>query len=75
MHASPYENMQECIERYAHACTSTQPRVVVDLGAAGVNGSYRSLFLESETKYVGQEERRTRGSQVAHEISPSHPRR
>jgi len=48
VHASSMENMQRCIDWYL----PPGARTVVDVGAADVNGSYRSLF-SGDISYVG----------------------
>lgn len=54
MHASSFENMQKCVEKYAPSAAELgRPVRVVDLGSADVNGSYRSLFAEQSVTYVG----------------------
>jgi SAM-dependent methyltransferase len=54
MHASSFENMQRCVEKYAPSAAELDgPLRVVELGSADVNGSYRSLFAGQAVTYVG----------------------
>ena len=54
MHASSYESMQKCIEKYFDRSAYTGgPVTVVDLGAGDVNGSYSPLFAAQDVTYVG----------------------
>lgn len=48
MHASSMENMKRCIDWYL----PPDPRLVIDLGASDVNGSYRAL-MPAGVNYVG----------------------
>lgn len=53
MHASSLENMQKCYRRYvADTQLERQERVVVvDVGGADVNGSYRDVFSDKRFDY------------------------
>lgn len=54
MHPSSYENMQKCYARYV-ATASFAPGdevVVLDIGGADVNGSYRDIFDGSQFRYL-----------------------
>ncbi len=54
MHASSFENMQRCVEKYAPVTGDASSGItVVDLGAADVNGSYRPVFSGLNVTYVG----------------------
>jgi SAM-dependent methyltransferase len=46
MHATSLENMRRCLERHGpiDGAARARPLVVLDLGGADVNGSYRELF-------------------------------
>jgi predicted O-methyltransferase YrrM len=50
MHFSSLENMRRCIDWYF----PVEARVVIDLGASDVNGSYRKL-LPSDIRYIGMD--------------------
>jgi SAM-dependent methyltransferase len=55
MHPSSFENMQKCYDRYL-AAQSVEPDrrwVVVEVGSADVNGSYRAIFPSQSFRYVG----------------------
>jgi len=55
MHASSYENMQKCYERYLLPClSSTREEVlVVEVGSADINGGYRDIFTDSRIRHLG----------------------
>ncbi|TVQ85277.1 MAG: methyltransferase domain-containing protein [Chromatiaceae bacterium] len=53
MHASSFENMQKCVERFllkSPVCEQSLVRVL-DVGGANVNGSYRDLFPGAQYAY------------------------
>ena len=55
MHPSSFENMQKCYDRYL-AAQSVEPDrrwVVVEVGSADVNGSYRAIFPSKTFRYIG----------------------
>jgi SAM-dependent methyltransferase len=55
MHASSYENMRKCYERYlkpSHIYDREQI-VVLDVGSADINGSYREIFSSPKIRYCG----------------------
>ena len=54
MHASSHENMRKCYQRYVRpAGFETRAEVIVlDLGGADVNGSYRDLFAAPAFRYL-----------------------
>ena len=53
MHASSYENMRYCRDRYISTDLHRRsaPLKILDIGGADVNGSYRELFPEPEFHY------------------------
>lgn len=55
MHPSSYENMLACCERYLVGTFVDEREhiTIVDMGAADVNGGYRSLFLHDKLTYLG----------------------
>lgn len=54
MHASSFENMQRCRELYGgQLAQNSASTTVIELGAADINGSYRSLFSEPTIRYIG----------------------
>ncbi|HEY5409400.1 MAG TPA: hypothetical protein VIJ94_01620, partial [Caulobacteraceae bacterium] len=54
MHASSIENMRRCYRRYVKggALEARDEVLVLDLGGADVNGSYRSIFEHSRYRYT-----------------------
>ena len=54
MHPSSYENMQKCYERYVATATvgAGEEVVVLDIGGADVNGSYRDIFDGPHFRYL-----------------------
>ncbi len=55
MHASSIENMERCYRRYVAGefINARSSLEVLDVGAADVNGSYRSIFSDPKIRYVG----------------------
>jgi len=55
MHASSFENMHLCYQRYISGTSlESQDRVVVvDIGGANVNGSYAEVFSGEQFEYLG----------------------
>ncbi|KQS56095.1 hypothetical protein ASG17_08645 [Brevundimonas sp. Leaf363] len=55
MHVSSMENMQRCHDRYVLGTELGQAErvTVLDIGAADVNGSYRTIFSDPRFDYVG----------------------
>ena len=55
MHPSSFENMQKCYDRYLAARQVEPDRrwVVVEIGSADINGSYRAIFPSRTFHYVG----------------------
>lgn len=55
MHASSLENMHKCYRRYISGSELEQQHrvVVVDVGGADVNGSYREIFKDARFDYFG----------------------
>ncbi len=55
MHASSYENMQLCYERYVQGAfmDDREEISVLDIGAMNVNGSYKTIFSDPKFNYVG----------------------
>ena len=54
MHASSFENMARCHDRYlgTQAWTGGGERLVVDVGGADVNGGYRPIFDDPRYRYL-----------------------
>ncbi len=54
MHASSLENMRKCYERYiAGDFMAVRPKIVVlDIGGADINGSYRDIFSHAKFHYL-----------------------
>jgi predicted O-methyltransferase YrrM len=54
LHASSFENMARCHDRYlgTQAWADGGDRVVVDVGGADVNGGYRPLFDDPRYRYL-----------------------
>jgi hypothetical protein len=54
MHASSLENMRKCFRRYVSGgeLEALDRVVVLDIGGADVNGSYRSIFAEDRFHYI-----------------------
>ncbi|MDH3691894.1 MAG: methyltransferase domain-containing protein [Gammaproteobacteria bacterium] len=55
MHASSYENMQKCYDRYLKRSPiyAREQIVVLDVGSADINGSYREIFSYPKIRYWG----------------------
>ena len=55
MHPSSFENMQKCYDRHLAAQSAEPDRrwVVVEVGSADVNGSYRAIFPSQTFRYIG----------------------
>ena len=55
MHASSFENMRKCFEKYGSRlpmlCQS--PVTIVEIGSADINGSYRKIFPAPAFQYIG----------------------
>jgi SAM-dependent methyltransferase len=54
MHASSMENMAKCYNKYIkHSFVEARDRVIVlDIGGANVNGSYRDIFVDPKIQYL-----------------------
>jgi SAM-dependent methyltransferase len=54
LHASSFENMARCHDRYlgTQAWTGGGERLVVDVGGADVNGGYRPIFDDPRYRYL-----------------------
>lgn len=54
MHESSFENMKKCHDLYASPLlAATREVIVVDVGSANVNGTYRPIFEGPNVRYVG----------------------
>ncbi|WP_158818618.1 methyltransferase domain-containing protein [Methylocapsa sp. S129] len=55
MHASSLENMRACYHRFVEngPLAAASDVIVLDIGAADVNGSYREIFSDSRFHYIG----------------------
>ncbi|MBN0989414.1 CmcI family methyltransferase [Amphritea pacifica] len=55
MHASSFENMKKCYQKYIVGSELEQrtPLLVLDVGGADVNGSYSDIFSGSNIQYLG----------------------
>jgi Methyltransferase domain len=55
MHSSSFENMRTCYRRFIESgpLASASNVVVLDIGGADVNGSYREIFDQSQFTYIG----------------------
>lgn len=66
MHASSLENMRKCHDRYVTEdfWADRETAIVLDLGGADVNGSYREAFSGSRYTYVGADMAEAPGVQL-----------
>lgn len=54
MHATSFDNMRKCLERFVEADFLTaKRRTICEIGAQNINGSYRPLFASVDADYVG----------------------
>src|SRR5580704_11397421 len=63
MHASSMENMRICYRRFIEGgpIESMREVLVLDVGGADINGSYREIFNEPQFTYIGADVALTEG--------------